>query len=91
MPDEFDPAGWAAVSALFDELSQLPEADRVAWLDALRARDSDGHASLLRLIAADAAAMNRRSSDFSRIFRPRAIRVPAMSRQPARNNSLACA
>ena len=56
MSDGFDPAGWAAVSALFDELLQLPEADRPAWLDALLGRNPGQHASLLRLLAADAAA-----------------------------------
>jgi eukaryotic-like serine/threonine-protein kinase len=56
MSDDFDPAGWAALSAAFDELMQIPEADREAWLDALRARDPERHAGLLRLIAADVAA-----------------------------------
>ena len=56
MTDDFDPASWAAVSALFDELMQLSEADRAAWLEALRGRDPMGHAKLLRLLEADAAA-----------------------------------
>ena len=56
MTEDFDPAGWAAVSALFDELQQVPEPGRSAWLDALRAHNPDQHASLLRLLAADAAA-----------------------------------
>ena len=33
MSDDFDPAGWAAVSVLFDELIQLPEAETVATVD----------------------------------------------------------
>ncbi|MBZ5640897.1 MAG: serine/threonine-protein kinase [Acidobacteriia bacterium] len=56
MTDGFDPASWAAVSALFDELTQLSEVDRGSWLEALRGRDPTGHAKLLRLLDADAAA-----------------------------------
>jgi len=54
--DGFEPSDWAAVSSLFDELMQLPEADRPAWLAAHSARDPGRHAALLRLLEADTAA-----------------------------------
>jgi serine/threonine protein kinase/tetratricopeptide (TPR) repeat protein len=53
---DLDADGWAALSALLDEVLQLPLDQRRAWLDALAARSPQQHANLLRLLAADQGA-----------------------------------
>ncbi len=49
------PALWPRFSALLDEVIDLPDASRAAWLDSLRGEDAEFRAWLTRVLAADNA------------------------------------